>query len=497
MAQVLRNLIALGLVLGLFGLLSESGRGAAPGTGQAGPDQKSRAKLGPRIISTAQKSAKKKSRTKKGMPKKEESAETAPANPAPANDNGLKFSADIAPILVNNCTRCHDGKKKAFDMTSFEMLMKGAKSGKVIAPGTPDESHLVLRIKGEETPKMPQGGNNNLSEEAIAKIELWVKEGARLDPGIDPKAPMAKYAASPEMLRKAALAKLSPEERDKAVEKVGLERWKKGNSKSTPDVTPSAHFLLFSNLPKERATATLKVLEQKYTQLKALLGPSALDWPEKTSLYVYNDRNSFVEFTRNVENRDVEQDTLGTAKFGVQEPYVAVADPLGGKEETPVSTTRRTGRSRKSEDEESTSAERSLSSLLTENLASGVLSNAGKPPQWMTLGFGAYLASTTDPRSPYTQRLRRSAYQQAELGWNRKALDALGDQTKPEDIRAVGFAINEWLAASSKNAYPAFVQGILAGGDKLDDVIQNVLGGTREEFLAYSGQWVARYGGGR
>ncbi len=83
-------------------------------------------------------------------------------------------------------------------MTSFEKLMKGADAEEVIVPGKSDESHLVLRIKGEETPKMPRGNNRNLSDAAIAKIEQWVKQGARLDAGIDPKTPMAKYAATSE-----------------------------------------------------------------------------------------------------------------------------------------------------------------------------------------------------------------------------------------------------------------------------------------------------------
>jgi hypothetical protein len=174
----------------------------------------------------------------------------------------------------------------------------------------------------------------------------------------------------------------APEDRDKAVEKVGLDRWKKGNSKTTPEVTPSPHFLFFSNLPKDRATATLKVMEREYTHLKALLaqpGAQTLDWPEKASLFVYNDTNSFVEFVRNVDSREVEPATVGTAKFGVPQPYVAVVDPLGGKEEP--SAPKRTSRSRKSDDDKGPSADRSLAGLLTENLAIGVLSNAGKPPQ--------------------------------------------------------------------------------------------------------------------
>ena len=75
---------------------------------------------------------------------------------------------------------------------------------KVIEPGKPDESHLVLRLRGEETPKMPEG-NKNLAEAAIEKIASWVKAGARLDPGIDPKATLDSYAPTSEQLRIAEL----------------------------------------------------------------------------------------------------------------------------------------------------------------------------------------------------------------------------------------------------------------------------------------------------
>ena len=68
---------------------------------------------------------------------------------------------------------------------------------------------------------MPRG-NTSLSDAAITKIEQWVKEGAILDAGVNPKAPLEKIAASPEDLRKAELAKLPADQRDKEVEKVGL-----------------------------------------------------------------------------------------------------------------------------------------------------------------------------------------------------------------------------------------------------------------------------------
>ena len=512
MSRVLRNLFALGLTLSLVLLWSGAGEGvAAPG-----PDEGSPSKPVPnrRIIPTAQKTVKKKGRAKKGMPKKDDAADTSekpaekektePAKPAAGDDAALKFSRDIAPILVGNCIGCHNARQKRgkFDMTSFEKLMKGADKEVVIVPSKPDESHLVLRIKGEETPKMPQGANRNLSDAAVEKIEQWVKAGARLDAGIDPKAAMETYAATPEQLRKAELAKMSPEERDKVVEKAGIERFKKANSKITPEVTVGKNFILLSNLPKDRATAALKVMDQKYAQLAALLskpGAKALDWAEKASLYVFNDTNSFVEFARNVENREVEPGTVGSANFGVPQPYVAVIDPLNGKEEPPAAATpKRTARSKKSEDDEAPAATRSLAGVLTENFASGVLSNAGKPPLWVTLGVGAYLASTTDPRAAYVSKLKRDAYTQWEINWTSKANEALGGDTKAEDIRAVGFAVNDCLASTAKPYYPAFIQGMLGGQEKLDAVIENVLNGTRAQFFEMTGQWVGtRYGRGR
>lgn len=84
-----------------------------------------------------------------------------------ADDGRLKFSQDIAPILVANCIGCHSGdnpgvRRGKLDLTTFENLKKGSQKRKddpaVVIAGKPDESHLVLRIKGEEEPRMPQGG---------------------------------------------------------------------------------------------------------------------------------------------------------------------------------------------------------------------------------------------------------------------------------------------------------------------------------------------------
>ncbi len=449
------------------------------------------------VIRLAQaKVAKKKARGKRAMPKKGEAKEAAGGTtqaPAAARDSELKFSRDIAPILVGNCVGCHNAKLRRgkFDMTSFKKLMVGAEKEKVIIPGKPDESPLILRIKGEETPKMPPGANRNLADVAIGKIEKWVQAGARLDAGIDENASLESFASTPQQLRQSELARMTPEARDGHVEKVGRDRWKKVSSKTTPEVTPSDHFLLFGNLPEERASATLKGMEAQYGQLRNLLSTPkapALDWAEKVSLYVFSDENSFVGFVRGVENREIEPGDQATSDLKGTEPYVAAIDPLGGRDEPSGSSSRKTARSKR--DGSGAGASRSLGGVLTEQFAIGCLKQAGDPPRWLTLGLGAYLAAQVEPRHPYFQGLRKQAFVLCERSWPTMATEALGGEGNSDDVRAVGFALIECMASTARPALPAFVRGMLGGQAKLDDVIQSVLKWDRNQFLMASGQWI-------
>ncbi|WP_406695812.1 c-type cytochrome domain-containing protein [Singulisphaera sp. Ch08] len=422
---------------------------------------------------------------------------------APEKD-GLKFSRDIAPILVGNCIGCHNEKAMAkngkLDLTTFEKLKKGGAGGAGFVAGMPEESHLYLRLTGDETPRMPRNANRQLSEAAIEKVGAWVKAGAIFD-GTDPKALLTSYAATPEQLRTAELAKLSVADRDKLVEAKGLERWKKGNAKDTPQVTPGKNFMLFGVLPKERVNSTLKLADAQYPKIIGLISPSGSREPlEKIGLYVFNERSHFVEFVRSNENREVDKLEQGTANLGDAEPYIAVVDPLGGRDE-PASPARRTGRSKKKSRDDSTDADRSLGGLITDYIATGVVKRESeKAPVWLSLGLGSFFGSRVDPRSPNTQQLRRAAFEQFELGWTNRANDALGGEGKPESVRAIGFGIIEALAMGpqTRAALPQFVKDLLENPAKLDDILKDTLGTDRAQFLAGTGEFVAtQYGRSR
>ncbi len=463
--------------------------------GAGGPPERS-------VMLLAQKGAAKK---KKGAAKTDATGDSPPAaaEKTAGGDTGLKFSRDIAPILVGNCIRCHNPEQKRgkFDLTTFEKLMGGSDKEKVIEPGKPDESHLVLRLRGEETPKMPQDNNRPLSEEAIAKVESWVKAGAKLDAGFDPKAPLKTYAPTADQIRAAEMRKMPAGERDKLVITTATARWKQASPKNNPEVTSGTHFLLFSTLPKDRAAAVIKGMDTAYAQLRAILsrpGEPALDWPIKTTLFVFNDHTSLVEFARTMENRELDTSDTGVANFGIQEPYIAVVDPLGGREEPPASA-RKASRPRRTDDVAGGN-ERSVAGMLAEQMAVGVLKNEKNTPSWLCLGVGAYFAAALDPKSTYIQRLRTTAASEYKQGWPARARDALGDLLKTDENRAIGYAFVDWLThhPQTRRSFPAFVQGmILEGGPKLDDVLQNVFGMLRQDFLYSTGEWVMHYGAAR
>ena len=421
-----------------------------------------------RVILVTQKLQKKKAAPKKGedaaakdemAPPAKGAAPTA-ASPAPV-DGALSFKRDIAPILVANCFGCHTGTGRGItlgklDMTTFDKLMAGGKRGKDIVGGDADSSTLVRMIKGEETPKMPpNNGQRGFAEEAADKIATWVQQGARLDAGLSSTDPIASYAASLDDLRRAELAKLSPEERDKLAEQSGLERWKK----ATQDHELRDHLDQGGPFPPAEHTsqgtrhqAPPDDGDSVHPDQQAALDPERqqrhLSPNEKIGLYVFKDNVAFVEFVRTNENQEVEAGEQARAKLTVESPYVVAVDPAGGNEEAPITPAKKGIRKKKAE-ESAGGPERTLAAVLTEQLAAATANRAGKPPRWISLGLGAFLASHVDsPSSPYYRRLRAETVENIRIGWQPKAERSTGSRGKLETTRAIGFALFEWMAAS-------------------------------------------------
>ncbi len=82
------------------------------------------------------------------------------------------FEAQIRPLLIEHCYRCHSGKKTngglALDTRSG--WQKGGESGPAIIPGKPDESLLIQAINYESLEMPPQDAGGKLSDVKIAAL---------------------------------------------------------------------------------------------------------------------------------------------------------------------------------------------------------------------------------------------------------------------------------------------------------------------------------------
>ena len=119
------------------------------------------------------------------------SPEAASAQPA----KPVSFINDVAPILKENCFACHDSRKKSgkYDMTTYEKLRAGGANGDPLTPGKPETSEFHALIVTTEQRRMPPRDKGEaVPKEKAAIVAQWIKDGAKLDAGLDAKADLVK-----------------------------------------------------------------------------------------------------------------------------------------------------------------------------------------------------------------------------------------------------------------------------------------------------------------
>src|SRR5690242_8363976 len=90
----------------------------------------------------------------------------------------VTFEDHVLPIFKNSCLNCHnpDKKKGDLDASSFNGLMAGGGSGKVVLPEDTGGSLLWKLINHLEEPKMPPKASK-LSDAELATIKQWIDGG--------------------------------------------------------------------------------------------------------------------------------------------------------------------------------------------------------------------------------------------------------------------------------------------------------------------------------
>lgn len=92
---------------------------------------------------------------------------------------GVDFERHIAAILVRRCAACHGASDPAggLNLMQRDTATAGGESGlPAIAPGKPDESNLLARIRDGEMP--PEGKGEPVTAAELAQLQDWIKAGA-------------------------------------------------------------------------------------------------------------------------------------------------------------------------------------------------------------------------------------------------------------------------------------------------------------------------------
>jgi WD40 repeat protein len=97
----------------------------------------------------------------------------------------VAYEKEIEPIFYKRCVACHSGpiKESRFDISSYEVLIKGGKRGSPIVPGK-SASSVLYKLAGKTAkPHMPPEGEGTITPEELALVKLWIDQGAKAPVG--------------------------------------------------------------------------------------------------------------------------------------------------------------------------------------------------------------------------------------------------------------------------------------------------------------------------
>lgn len=90
----------------------------------------------------------------------------------------MYYNRDIAPILLSSCATsgCHNSTSAAdgVDLTSYSKVIQTGG----VRPYNPSNSELIEVLYDNGEDRMPPSPSTRLSSDLIAKIELWINQGA-------------------------------------------------------------------------------------------------------------------------------------------------------------------------------------------------------------------------------------------------------------------------------------------------------------------------------
>ncbi|MBD3673417.1 MAG: hypothetical protein HUJ26_07810 [Planctomycetaceae bacterium] len=288
----------------------------------------------------------------------------------------VSFSNDIAPFMSRLCLGCHSGNNPdgGLSLETFERLMEGGDSGRVIIPGNRNGSRLFRLVGGLENPRMPQG-QARITRQNYEDLKTWFDEGNKFD-GDNIKTPLRQLVPSEDEMKMEELAKLTPEEWEELRIERSQDQWKRTLPKEPGARLEGKEFLIWSNAGTDRMNQVERLAGKHFTQLKALFDDKNEErtFPGRLTIFLFKDRIGYEEFLFTIERQRPEQGMVAHTKVTptLEDAYIALED-VG---------------------DDPGAGQMNLETSLATQLATAYLKKQGGDlPGWVTQGAGLYLAA--------------------------------------------------------------------------------------------------------
>lgn len=107
------------------------------------------------------------------------------AKPIPDVQTAIVYTDIVQPLLHSKCYTCHGANKKkgGLRLDEPEFILKGGMDGKVIKPGSVEESDMIKRLllPRNDDDHMPPKEKSQLKESEIALLHWWISTGASFE----------------------------------------------------------------------------------------------------------------------------------------------------------------------------------------------------------------------------------------------------------------------------------------------------------------------------
>ena len=237
----------------------------------------------------------------------------------PTGKETVSFGLHVAPILLENCGRCHinDNPRGNFSMANFRSLLAGGDGGPPLNPGNSKASAIVNRLRGDGVDVMPPTGK--LDDKEIDTIVKWIEEGSAFDGGdlqLSTKFVAAKVKADSQTHEELAADR----------ETLAGRTWKLVMDGVESKTLPGKNFVVTGSTSESRLTDVSRMCEKLVPKIASSLRADSNKPLVKgnISVFVFDKRYDFSEFGRMVEQLEFPKEVSGYWGYTTIDAYATV-----------------------------------------------------------------------------------------------------------------------------------------------------------------------------